>query len=119
MIIRMIATALIQCITRTQPGWMTLEVALVAACCSVAARLVMMFPSLRGVTSIYAESRHFVTVRNPSQPPGHPGLPGDCWSQKCEPGFTPARGFSSGRRQQHGVDHMDHAVRLMDVGDGD
>src|SRR5512140_2599436 len=50
------------------------------------------------------------------------------WSQKCEPGCPGSplarpggdrirTGVRSGRRHQHGVDHMDHAVRLVDVRD--
>src|SRR5258706_7585192 len=44
MIIRMIATALIQCTIRTHAGWMTF--ALDGACASLAARLDMVVPSL-------------------------------------------------------------------------
>src|ERR1700761_6907808 len=132
MIIRMIATALIQCITRTQAGWMTLEGDLVGVCRSVAARLVMMFPSLKAVT-LYTPKAEISLLL---EPPCAAKASGPYWRSavtKKRAGVYPGPlvlrlptgrlgrqlGAASGRRQQDGVDHVDHAVRLMDVSDGD
>src|SRR5882757_11175407 len=128
MIIRIIATALIQCTVRTQAGWMTFPVAGTVRS-SLAARLDMAIPlavpSLDRVgTGLYAGTRRSVTVLAAIRL-----IPGVYWrSQKSEPGrpgspLTHPGGDQIGmrlvlrRRHQHSVDHMDHAVGLIDVRD--
>src|SRR5882672_7536934 len=61
MIIRIIATALIQCTMRTQAGWITLEV-VGTACSSLAAMLDMAHLWRRFDTLLYAGNRGFVTA---------------------------------------------------------
>src|ERR1700716_975260 len=61
MIIRIIATALIQCTVRTHAGWITLAGA-VAACSWLAVMLDMAVPPLKLDTRIYAKNLGFVTA---------------------------------------------------------
>src|SRR6266568_5785423 len=61
MIIRTIATALVQCSARTQAGWMTLA-AVALTCSSLTVRLVMADPWLAIVTGLYAGNRVSVTA---------------------------------------------------------
>src|ERR1700754_720495 len=120
MIIRIIATALIQCTMRTQAGWITLAAA-GTACSSLAARLDMAHP-WRRFDSYYT-------------PGTDVSLLPCCLSRRCPQGMAvtkkraglprPAITHPVGdsirtravlrRRHQHGVDHVDHAVRLIDV----
>src|ERR1700720_4430107 len=109
---------------------MTLEVA-AAVCSLVAARLDMMFPSLKA-DNPYTPKIDVSLLRKHIFCQGIDDLRGRERSQRSEPGFPgslctsrregdrdarPRRAL--GRRQQNGVDHVDHAVRLIDVGDGD
>src|SRR5437879_10854268 len=126
MIIRTIANALVQCSARTQAGWMTL--ALVdAACSSLTVTADMALPrlefdisfiirrepafrycrdairSMHGRYRVHKEASRVAPARQSTRPVG----------------TSQARAGGSGRRHQHGVDHMDHAVRLIDVRDRD
>src|SRR5690242_14754042 len=120
MIIRIIATALAQCMARTQAGWITFAGSRVATL-SVAARLDMVVPCWNLLTwSI----RHRGLLRYLGNL-GRSRTPARMHSQKSEPGFprlarraylrTVARsGYAvSGGREQNGVDHVDHAIRLV------
>src|SRR5260370_1390271 len=134
MIISTIANALVQCIARTQAGWMTFPVAGVT-CWSLTVRLDMADPSwLIGpwcLLPAYTPAIGFPLLHCTHQV--------HRWwasrSQKSEPGVgrlaswrvplgtspcgTKRARAGLRRRHQHGVDHMDDAVRLMDVGDRD
>src|SRR5882757_6903646 len=124
MIIRTIATALVQCSTRTQIGWIAFAGVAVSAWSSLTARLAMADFSARGRCWLirrepafrYRIRRHQFEVRRLSR------------SQKSEPGGArlAVSQVPSGtrrarqvlrRRHQHGVDDMDDAVRLADVRD--
>src|ERR1700738_5429687 len=74
MIIRIIATALIQCSTLTQAGWMGFAVVGVT-CSSLTARLDMMVLCSKVVTGLYAGNRVSVTALQVinSMPAGHGG----------------------------------------------
>src|SRR5436190_981809 len=124
MIIRTIANALVQCSARTQAGWITLAL-VEAACSSLTVRVDMAFPawssfsfirrepafcycrdairSMHGGYRVHKKASRVAPARQSTRP---------CWDQ------SGARG-SSGRRHQHGIDHMDHAVGLIDVRDRD
>src|SRR5690242_2302508 len=125
MIIRIIATALAQCMARTQAGWITFAGSRVAGL-SVAARLDMVVPCWNLLTWIIRQGWLLRYLGNP----GRSRTPGAIHSQKSEPGFPgssvvlPDAGIvgKSGyavlrSRQQDRIDHVDHAVRLMHVGD--
>src|SRR5579859_3749344 len=102
-----------------------MTLAVVASRVPLAARLDIMFPSLKADTPLYAQNRNFVTAkpakrRCMARHDGH----------KKASRVSPARGaYPDGdgirtraglrRRHQNGVDHMDHTVRLMDVRDRD
>src|SRR5436309_10089885 len=126
MIIRAMANALIQCVTRTQPGWMTLPVWGVTSC-SLTVRLDIVDPSLASVTLLIRGEPAFRycigAIRTIDG--GHEGHKkasrASAGSLPCASrwgtGTSRARGLR--RRQQDGVDHVDNAVRLMDVGNRD
>src|SRR5262245_51308771 len=119
MIIKTIAKALVQCSARTQAGWITLLLVDVA-CSSLTVTADMGSPSARNSLSIIRREpalRYYQDTMKPipatyrpsrKSEPGCPGSPSTrpCWDQSGAHG-------SSGRRHQHGVDHMDHAVRLI------
>src|ERR1035438_9117898 len=93
MIIRIIATALIQCTVRTHAGWMTFAVA-VTVRSSLAARLDIANPWLfhlwRSIPRLYAGKRGFVTAIETirTMPSGHRG-------HKKASRVAPARGRAS------------------------
>src|SRR5882757_1940847 len=121
MIIRIIATALIQCTMRTQRGCIALVVTAGTARSWLAVTLDMAHPC-RILASYYTPGTGISLL--PCRPSRR------CWqawrSQKSEPG-CPGSSFAHPkgdwirtravlrRGHQHGVDHMDHAVRLVDV----
>src|SRR5437868_11830075 len=125
MIITIIATALIQCAIRTHAGWMTVAVAGTARS-SFAARLDILFlgcsvieiwyPIIRQALRVrYLNTGYSIDARSASRSqksePGRPGSP-------PHPLGTDQEGRVL-RGHQDGIDHVDDAVRLVDVGDGD
>src|SRR5687767_1247086 len=128
MIIRTIATALIQWTMRTQAGWMTFVVVAAAAGWSLTARLDMVVPWLfhtkgRPIQAYTPEPGGSLLPRRYQvdacslwrSQKSEPGCPGSPFRHASCPGQV-RRGLLR-RRHQDGVDHVDHAVRLVDVGD--
>src|SRR4051794_36421555 len=121
MIISTIATALVQCRARTQAGWITFA-GVAEACSSLIVRLDMAV-SARSSYRLIRREPGFRYCLSPGQP-----THGRDFSHKKASRVAPARlgasccnnaGNAPGlrRRHQDGVDHVDHAVGLIDVRD--
>src|SRR5665213_3679291 len=116
MIIRIIATALIQCTIRTHAGWMTFAVT--AGGLALAARLDIAIPSLKIVPTHtirrepglrYRNARYRIGAQQARRSQkGEPGCPGSLCA--CA---TVSIKHMALRRHQDGIDHVDHAVRLV------
>src|SRR5580700_5669392 len=135
MIISTIANALVQCIALTQAGWMTFPVAGVT-CWSLTVRLDMadlswlirpwhLLPAYTPGSSLPllhctpASSQDAAHDGHKKASRGFPGsLPGAS-PLGTSPWATKGARAGLRRRHQHGVDHMDDAVRLMDIRDRD
>src|SRR6185312_11227300 len=103
-----------------------MTLALVAVACSsltvrddmavpVAIRYLLYAGNRLSVTAVMLSDRCMARIGFTKKRAGLPRLAQPhtpCWDQSRRVG-------SSGRRHQHGVDHMDHAVRLVDVRDRD
>src|SRR3954454_12970318 len=124
MIIRTIATALVQCRARTQAGWMTFAV-VALTWLSETVRLDMIDPSLLSIPAYTPGNRvsllscmlslqcpqGIVVTKKRAGSPRLASRRASCRGQ--------ARRGRLRRRHQHGVDHVDHAVGLVDVRDRD
>src|ERR1041384_1255795 len=100
-------------------------VAVAPTCCSLTVRLDMVGSVAAIDTGLYAGNRVSVTVKHAI---GliHRAYRGHKKASRVAPTrharILPGPGRETprlGRRHQHGIDHMDHAVRLVDVRDRD
>src|SRR6516225_12169905 len=110
---KIIASALIQWVTRTQIGWMTWLAGLVSVTTSNAwadmIASVVREPSKKtGLASRHINSRlrEWFPTLSPQTGRGRQA-------------FVRDRGLGGSHRQQHRVDHVDHAVRLQHIRDCD